>query len=100
MTMRVMVARMNKAVSVKGVKIAVRAWAYARTQAAVGSPTAVGHCINLSEGDTEEPGRSDGNHFSQQHRCLNTKPTGRRTRSTLSAFGAVISIACAIKQSG
>jgi hypothetical protein len=67
----------RKTVSVRGMEIAMRARATGRTQATGAAPTAVGHGVNLSEGDTEEPGRSDGNQFSQQHRCLDTKPNER-----------------------
>jgi hypothetical protein len=94
--MKVAALDTRKTVSVKSMEIAVRTRPYRRTQAARAAPAAVGNGIDLSEDDTEEPGRRNGDQFSQQHLCLDITPNERATLSTL---GALISIACAIKQS-
>jgi hypothetical protein len=68
------VMRVRKAMSVTEIA-AVCSWAKA-----VETRTAMCRGIDLSQGDAEEPGRSEGYKFSQKHRCLNAKPTGGRAR--------------------
>jgi hypothetical protein len=92
------VMRVRKAMSVMEIAaVCSRAEGWAK---AVETRAAVSRGIDLSRGDAEEPGRSEGYKFSQKHRHLNAKPTGWWSYTALSAFSAANSIAHAIKQPG